>query len=119
MNRYGQISEKASTNVKFAAYYNSGIIAHNQEDYELAQDFFRKALEVDNTKVNAKINLELSMQMAEAKGRQRQSQTIPATEENSNMPDIEEGVFEHVKENDQKRWKNSAPPENSSLENDY
>lgn len=119
MNRYGQISENASENVKFAAYYNSGIIAHSQEDYELAQDFFRKALEVDNTKVNAKINLELSMQMAEAKGRQRQSQTIPAAEENSSMPDIEEGVFEHVKENDQKRWKNSESPENSSLENDY
>lgn len=119
IERYSQISESAAEDVKFAAYYNCGVIAHNNEDYDSAQDYFRKALEIDNTKISAKINLELSMQMAEAKGRQHQSQTIPASEGNSNIPDIEEGVFEHVKENDQKRWKNSQAPENINLENDY
>jgi len=119
LERYNQISEEATQNVRFAAFYNSGVIAHSNEDYEKAQEYFRKALEVDNSKINAKINLELSMQMIEAQSKQAQGQATPAAQEETDIPDLEKGVFEHIKENDQKQWKNSETPDTQNLENDY
>lgn len=119
MERFSEIPEDAPDSVRYAAYYNAGIIAHKNENFDQAQRYFRKALEIDSTKIEAKINMELSMHQAEESAKQNESQAIPVQDEKEDLSDMEKAVFQHIKENDLKQWKNSEtkPPEN--LENDY
>ena len=119
LEEFSLISDKASDSVKYAAFYNAGIIANQKADYETAQNYFKEALKIDSTKINAKINLELSIQMAEAEVKQKEAEAIPASEEHSQLPDIEKGIYKHVKENDKKQWQNSVPKETVNLETDY
>lgn len=119
LERYSLISEDAPIQLRYAAFYNSGVVAHKNEDYEAAMHYFRKALEVDSSKLEAKINLELSMRMGEEKVKQSESNAIPAAEHESSNPDIEKAVFQHIKENDQKQWKNSDTNQSQNLAEDY
>jgi len=119
LERFALISNDAPAQLRYAAYYNSGVVAHKNEDYETAKEYFRKALEVDSTKIDAKINLELSMQMEEAKVNQSESNAIPASENDTSAPDLEKAVFKHIKENDQKQWKNSETNQSQNLADDY
>ena len=119
LDRYTQIKEDAPDSVKYYAYYNAGIIAHKNNQFQQAFDFFKKALEVDSTSIEAKINMELSLQQTEVNVQQAQSQTIPASEEKIPAPDMEKAVFERIKENDQNQWKNSEVPQNKDLADDF
>ena len=119
MEKFIQIAADAPVQVRYGAYYNAGIIAHKNEDYEHAVEYFKKALEADSTRVDAKINLELSIQSVEVNVQHSQSQAVPTAEENSINQDMEKAVFERIKENDQKQWKNSESNQNQSLADDY
>lgn len=117
--RFEEIPEDAPDNVKYAAYYNAGILAHKNADYETAKTYFRKALEIDSSKIEAKINMELSLQMIQSNIQQNESKALPANEHDSNIPDIEKAIFERIKENDQKQWKNSESTQSQNLADDY
>jgi len=119
LDRYASISEDASDELKFNAYYNAGIIAHQNTQFETAQNYFRKALEIDNSRIDAKINMELSIQMMDSESRQNESEAIPASEEKPENPELENEVFKHIKENDKKQWKNSESNQSQNLANDY
>ena len=119
MEKFSQISADAPVSVQYGAYYNAGVLAHKNEDYEHAVEYFKKALEVDSTRVDAKINLELSIQSVEVNVQHNQSQAVPTTEDNSINQDMEKAVFERIKENDQKQWKNSEASQSDSLADDY
>jgi Tfp pilus assembly protein PilF len=118
LEQFKNISDDAPANVRYSALYNSGLLAWRNSDYESARDFFRKALEIDSSKIDAKINLELSMQQVQSKGQQNQSNEIQASQEEGPQ-NLEEAVFEHIKENDQKQWKNSESKESSNLAEDF
>ena len=119
MEKFAQISEDAPANVKYRAYYNAGIIAHKNSDYEKAADFFKKALQADSSKINAKINLELSIQQQEIDVKKKQNQTTPASEEKSRNSDLQKAIFQRIKENDKKQWKNSDDSQNKNLAEDF
>lgn len=119
LNRFLEVSEDAPDDVRYAAFYNAGIIAHKNQDYENAREYFKKAIEIDNSRVEAKINMELSLQMTSSKVNQNESQAIPASEQEKNQPDIENAIFQHIKENDQKQWKNSESNQAQDLTEDY
>ena len=55
--KFSQVSEDAPLNVKYASFYNTGLIAFRQGDYSTAIQCFRSALKIDGSRVNAKINL--------------------------------------------------------------
>ena len=119
MEKFSQITADAPVSVQYGAYYNAGVLAHKNEDYEHAVEYFKKALEVDSTRVDAKINLELSIQSVEVNVQHNQSQAVPSAEDNSINQDLEKAVFERIKENDQKQWKNSEASQSDSLAEDY
>ena len=119
MERFAQIPTDAPVSIRYSAYYNAGVLAHKNEDYEHAIEYFKKALEADSTQIDAKINLELSIQSVEVDVRHNQSQAVPTTQENSINQDLEKAVFERIKENDQKQWKNSEAKQGESLSDDY
>ncbi|MBP5601288.1 MAG: VWA domain-containing protein [Treponema sp.] len=120
MEKYSELAEDAPDTIRYGAYYNAGIIAHKNEDYEHAIEYFKKALEADSTRVDAKINLELSIQSVEVNVQHNQSNAVPSTEDNTaDNHDMEKAVFERIKENDQKQWKNSESNQSQSLADDY
>ena len=119
MEKFSQIPVDAPVSVLYGAYYNAGVLAHKNEDYEYAVEYFKKALEVDSTRVDAKINLELSIQSIEVNVQHNQSQAVPSAEDNSINQDLEKAIFERIKENDQKQWKNSEQNQSEALADDY
>ena len=106
LERFDQISPDAPEAVRFAVLYNSGIIAHQKGDYRRAASFFKDALRVDSSNVNAKINLELSLQQEAVQTNTTESQMTPV-EENKDTESVESAVYSIVRENDQNKWKNS------------
>ena len=59
------------------------------------------------------------MQQSEAKGKQNQSNQIQASQEEAAPQNLEKAVFQHIKENDQKQWKNSETQNSSNLADDF
>ena len=120
MEKYFQITQDAPDAIRYSAYYNAGIIAHKNEDYEHAVEYFKKALEIDSSRIDAKINLELSIQSVEVNVQHHQSNAVPASEDTTaDNHDMEKAVFERIKENDQKQWKNSESSQAQNLADDY
>lgn len=119
LERYAQISSDAPAIVRYKAYYNAGIIACNNGDFEGASSYFRKALEIDSSRIEAKINMEFSIQMTAAESKQNESQALPASQENQHNQDLENTVFNHIKENDKRQWKNSESNQAQNLSDDY
>ena len=119
MDHFNSISDDAPDAVRYSAFYNAGVIAWRNSDFDQARDYFKKALEIDSSKIDAKINFELSMQQSQAKGKQNQSNQIQASPEESSPQNLEKAVFEHIKENDQKQWKNSESKQPSDLAEDF
>ena len=118
-DQFNSISDDAPAAVRYAAFYNAGVLAWRNSDFDEAKDYFRKALEIDSSKIDAKINFELSMQQSEAKGKQNQSNQIQASQDEDSPQNLEKAVFEHIKENDQKQWKNSESKGSSNLAEDF
>ncbi len=116
--RFSQISQNAPKPVLYATYYNMGIIAFRAGDYETSASCFKNALKVDGSKMNAKINLELSLinSEKEQKARNNAVKEISASEDNDSM---ERAIFRRIREIDKKQWKNSENKENQSSSQDF
>ncbi len=119
LEKYNQVDINSNERVVFAAYYNAGVIYHKKGEYDKAIEYFKKALQIDSTNLEAKINLELSIQQADVEVNNKQSDVIPAQEEQSSSQDMEKSVFQRIKENDQKQWKSSEPNQEQNLAGDY
>lgn len=119
MQKYAQISNDAPEAVRYAAYYNAGIIAYKGGRFDEASEYFRKALEINSSSIEAKINMELSIQQAEVEVQNSKAQALPATEEKQNNPELENAVFETIKENDKKQWKSNDSSPEQNLSGDY
>ena len=59
------------------------------------------------------------MSQVSAKGHQNESQSIQASQDEQNPKDLEKAVFEHIKENDQKQWKNSESQSDINFAEDF
>lgn len=116
--RFLQIPDSAPSDILYALWYNRGIISYKEGDYENAADCFRRALKINGKKINAKINLELSTDKAEKEAKARENVLVSASELDRNDT-MESSVFQRIKENDMKQWKNAERTEKSSSATDY
>ena len=105
-------------NVRYAVFYNCGIIANRKGNYEEAAKFFRNALKIDGTKIDAKINLELSLMNAEKEAKSKENVQNQVSESKTSST-MEESIFARIREYDEKQWKNSEKSENSNSSQDY
>ena len=112
------ISDSAPPSLTFAAAYHAGLIAHKKGDYEEAVRRFRQALQADGSKIDAKINLEISQNDALARRRMKNS-GITGVSEEKNTDAAEETIFKRIQEMDRKQWKNSETEESSGSSLDY
>lgn len=61
LSRFEKINENTDKNLNSYIYYQKGIIAFKNHEYEKAVRLFKKSLELKPDSVDAKINFELSM----------------------------------------------------------
>ena len=75
-------------------------------------------MKIDGTKINAKINLELSLKNSEKEARAKEN-SISQVSETKDYDTLENAVFERIREYDKKQWKNSEKTEKSNSIMDY
>ncbi len=118
MERFNSITEDAPIPVLYSVYYNKGVIYYRAGDYEEASKNFRKALSLDGSKLDAKINLELSLINEEKESKARDSAINQVSQGNS--PDaMKNAVFERIREYDKKQWKSSEKSETTNSAQDF
>ena len=104
LRRFNAISADAPESIKFAVLYNSGIVAHQNGDYQRAASFFRDALRIDSSSIDAKINLELSLRQSVSQANAAESELTPVST-NSDSDVLEQALYTIIRENEQKQWK--------------
>ncbi|MBQ9495835.1 MAG: VWA domain-containing protein [Treponema sp.] len=115
-----ELSPDAPQHVQYAACYNRGIVAYRSGDYKMAADCFKSALMIDNSKVEAKENLEIARRWQIAKEtRTEDSELLPVVQDDSEVSAIENAIFQHIRENDRRQWKNSEQTEQLTSSVDY
>ncbi|MCF0241361.1 MAG: VWA domain-containing protein [Treponema sp.] len=119
LNKLIMISEDAPPQVKYASFFNAGVVYFQNGNKEKAAYYFRKALETDSSKVEAKINLELSLSKNDISAKEQESQMKPSTDEENDAYDMEQTLFNRIKENDKGQWKNSETSKETDLSSDY
>ena len=63
--------------------------------------------------------MELAIRQAEVQVQQSQSQSSPSTEEENYNNEMDNSIFERIKENDKRQWKNSESNQSLDLSQDY
>lgn len=118
LERINEISEDAPQEIRFSAWYNAGIIAHKKGDYESAAMAFRQALLIDNTDIDAKINLELSLSSGSnnSKAGEQAMNPVSETEHDSTRQDV---IFSVIREDEQNKWKTPETKSEESSALDY
>ncbi|MGP1458835.1 MAG: VWA domain-containing protein [Treponema sp.] len=114
MERFAEIADGAPAPVKYASYYNMGLIADKNGDYKAAADYFKEALKADCTKPAAKINLELSLQRMADEAAAKQRELAAFFDGEAGGGGTEDTIFKRIKENDKKQWQSGADAEGSS-----
>ena len=118
LERYLSLENAEDKRVRYATFYNCGVIAHRKGDYDEAARCFRNALKIDGTRIDAKINLELSIMNAEKEAKSKENM-LNQVSQNDTPSTMEQAVFERIREYDKQQWKNSENSENSNSSQDY
>ncbi len=116
--RFSEIDEDSPKELKFRSFYNRGIIAYGRGDYDEAAENFRQALKIDGKRMNAKVNLELSLGKRVKNAENKDNLITPVSEKNGSNS-MENSVFSRIRENDINRWKNMSVESAVSGAEDY
>ena len=119
LEKINELSGNAPNKIKFAAFYNSGIIAQREGDYQKAAELFKNALLVDPSNVRAKINLELSYNQQTQRAKESERQLNGANEISQEESDLQKSVFNRIREKDQQQWKNTQQEQKGASPLDY
>ena len=118
LSRLQEVSPGAPESLWFAALYNSGIIAYNQGQYQEAATLFRRALEVDGSNLDAKINLELSLGHDSRQSTAAAQELIPV-QETPGDDFADAALFSLIRQQEQDRWKNQQDETATPTGDDY
>jgi len=114
------IDLSSPVHVRFAAYYNRGIIAYRVGNYTEAAACFREALKIDGTKTAAKENLEIARRQQVVKeAHEKETEPVPLAEDADAISAVESAIYQRIRENDQRQWKNSERTAESNSSVDY
>ena len=119
LEKISAISSDAPEQIRFAAFYNAGIIAHRNGEHEKAEELFKNALLVDARNLNAKINLELSQKRNSSRAQEAEQDFAGAQEGSESDSLLEDSVFNMIKENEKNQWKNLQSEQKKSQSLDY
>ena len=114
--RFEELSGDLSDDVRFALLYNLGILAHRNGNYAQAADFFKQALLIDGSSVDAKVNLELSL--VDEGGHSGEAAVQPVMESRHEGA-LENAVYSIIRDQEEGQWKNMRKEETVSDAEDY
>ncbi|MDR0723344.1 MAG: tetratricopeptide repeat protein [Treponema sp.] len=97
------LPKEAAPELVYRIHYNRGVVCFKEEDYAGAAAAFRQALETDNSRIEAKRNLELSL-LALAQGR-RATAVSPQKETGTESEAGASALFEYLYKKEQNQWK--------------
>ncbi len=103
LSRFEAINENADKNLDSYIYYQKGIIAFKNHEYENAIKFFKKSLELKPDSVDAKINFELSMRY-----QKKQKEKLPNSKSAAVIEDkadlSEKTILNLIRKNEKEQW---------------
>jgi Ca-activated chloride channel family protein len=86
--------------LRYRIPYNAGLVLFGEGDYDGAAAAFRAALEIDNNRIDAKRNLELSLL-----SRSREKNRAGHNGEGRRPDDVEALLFDYLRRKEQNQWK--------------
>ena len=101
--------EKLPADLRTAAFYNLALIAVRKNDYDSAAENFKRAILADSKNVKAKINLELcEREITQKQAQEAQAEMQGVNEEKQTAPDMKNEIFNLIRENEGKKWRNMS-----------
>ncbi|MDC7234523.1 MAG: hypothetical protein PQJ58_14920 [Spirochaetales bacterium] len=88
--------------VLFASRFNSGVVLYQSGQFAPAYNAFRSALELKPASLEAKKNLELTLERLEAEARTPEGRTSPAAPE---ISDDARRIMQYIRRKEAGRWK--------------
>lgn len=119
IEKINSLSGSAPDKIRFASFYNSGIIAQREGDYQKAVELFKNALLIDPANVRAKVNLELSRNQQVQRAHESERQMTGAGESAQEESELQKSVFNRIREKEQQQWKNIQKEQKSNSALDY
>ena len=114
LTRLSELDARVSPEIGSGIWYQAGIIAFRKGEYADAAEMFRKSLEYDPSRSDAKLNLELSKRSLSDTDAKRSASASAFSGDQSSGEDADT-VFNLVRKKEQDRWKNQE--EQASREN--
>ena len=119
LQRLNQIEGSDDAKLKSAACYNIGIIKNRQGHYDEASEYFKKAILLDNSNIDAKINLEFSVQLAQSRSAQSAETEMTATNIDNKDNTLSDQVFTLIQQEEREQWKKLQSNRRESSAIDY
>jgi Ca-activated chloride channel family protein len=108
-------SPKGRQELSYRIRYNTGLVLFGEEDFNGATEAFRRALEIDGSRVEAKRNLELSLL---ARPRERTSSAAPG-EGGEKWNQGARALFDYLSRKEQNQWRSQQWIDAPSTGPDY
>ena len=96
--------ESESAALRFSTLFNLGVYYYEEGRYEEAYGSFKQALEIDPDQVEAKKNLELSLENMESQDNLPEREEVTQKERPLPDEDYTERVLDYVKRKEEQRW---------------
>lgn len=104
LSRFEKINENADKNLNSYIYYQKGIIAFKNHEYEKAVRLFKKSLELKPDSVDAKINFELSMRYQKKQKEKLPNSKSAAVIENKEADLLEKTILNLIRQKEKEQW---------------
>ncbi|UTC82194.1 tetratricopeptide repeat protein [Treponema denticola] len=104
LSRFEKINENTDKNLDSYIYYQKGIIAFKNHEYEKAVRLFKKSLELKPDSVDAKINFELSMRYQKKQKEKLPNSKRAAVIENKEADLLEKTILNLIRQKEKEQW---------------
>jgi len=111
MDRWNGAQNADVADLIFGAAFNSGVYLYEQGRYDEAFQRFRYALTIDPTNVDAKRNLELTLEKIDAESEiadEGGTTSSATTEQNAQEPGAGTRMLDYVRRKEEQRWRASS-----------
>ena len=104
LSRFEKINENTDKNLNSYIYYQKGIIAFKNHEYEKAVRLFKKSLELKPDSVDAKINFELSMRYQKKEKEKLPNSKSAAVIEDKETDLSEKTILNLIRQKEKEQW---------------
>lgn len=119
LSRFENINENTDKNLDSYIYYQKGIIAFKNHEYENAIKFFKKSLELKPDSVDAKINFELSMRYQKKEKEKLPNSKSAAVIEDKEADLSEKTILNLIRKKEKEQWQKKEQENKQPQSFDY